>query len=699
MGSSVMKAALSVAAAAVTFLGAKAAFAGGHGVVFIHGTGDQTGAQTCSGSGSSFNCVVPSAVSGYWGQGEIDSIRSGRAYAVVGFHGGSYTPWPNPSPRKGSGTEPGNGDDIVNQIYRFLAGPNGVNGDSDDITDIVMVTHSGGSNQARYILQNYTRSTKYTAVKNATKRVITSAAATLGTYLANQVFTSGSFINTVNSIVTFFGGSGFYNDDGTYFIQTSTMQTYNGAGSYFAGINNPVAGVNFYSTGGTSGTKCYGVTVWGACIGIKGPTLGGSSCDSGLMDAGLLALHTLYLNSNDSATARNNCSDGFISCMSAQRLGNNFNFNQKQDHNQSRRQCNGLDVAIRNYVTSSEAGFENSEYPGEQVPVTQVDSCGFGKYAVIKNSSGATAGYTAGCGKSWLGDGYCDWDCVALYGHDAPATWDASGTHVLSWGATDDCQGSTDVNGNVTSTNLPFSAPYTSTTAFNGQDHSVAGDHNVHYSDPWAGTTSALGYCPQSWVGDGTCDECVMAQYGADGNDCLPGRITQCGGIVTTWDPAYYYVNSSGQYVPNKLYSEGDPTTNGSTWLFWQSMSAVANNGVCENTECTPNNWSPCSSNADCLSGTCAANGYCTISTSQCNSNSDCQSGTCVNGGCTTAGADCSATYNVAATTAACSTNADCSVGTCVNGMCGGCATNADCSVGTCVSGVCTNAVTASLCR
>src|SRR5579863_1900806 len=94
----VLKTAVAVGAAAVTMLGARAALAATHGVVFIHGTGDYPGTMTCSGQ----NCSVSAAYGGsnYWEAGEVASIANGRPYAVVGFDGGSCAPWP----QSGDGT-------------------------------------------------------------------------------------------------------------------------------------------------------------------------------------------------------------------------------------------------------------------------------------------------------------------------------------------------------------------------------------------------------------------------------------------------------------------------------------------------------------------------------------------------------------------------------------------------------------------
>ncbi len=776
-----LKTATAMAMGLGVLAGAKAASAAStHGVVFIHGTGDSPGAMTCTGQ----NCTVPAAYgsNGYWYPGEVASIANGRPYAVVGFNGGSCAPWPqsgdatyNKTGTASSCPLPsttGNADVIVGQIVQFL---------NTGITDIAIVTHSGGSNQARYIMNNYTRNANYTKVKNATKRVVTVAGTTKGTYLANVVF-SGGIGGYVTGALAGFAG---YGGEGVNILRTNLISTYNSDSSYLGAIRNPINGVNFYGTGGTATTiGCVGAKIFGVCIGISnvrsldGDATPLTACDSVVEDTALLFLHDNFLDANDSSTARSpNCSDGFISCQSSQALGNNFAFGARQDHNQSRRQCNSLDVAIRNVVSGSEANFDLNLDSSSSVDPHQLDACGFGVYASVKNSSGTTVAWTEGCTKSQLGNGNCDWDCVALYGNDAVVTsWDASGKKPLTWGASD-CVGSqpTGTTGLASST-VPFneSGTYTNAsgtfnTAFNGYtctgDAAHCGGNNPAsyqwFYDPNYNATGALsalsaGYCPQSWVGDGTCDECVLALYGSDGNDCLPGRIVQCGGIVTQSQP---YQGSSYYYYNNPIYNEGLPSSGGSSWLEWQSMSAVAGNGVCENTECTkgvggaqqiaascasssdcPGSLScsggvctACSTNADCngygsfAAGTCV-NSKCwitsTITSSQCTTNADCLTGTCVNNGCTTNAADCSATVAIKART--CATNTDCNGNVCQGGTCavtgeactsdsscaavtGGstcsagvcsCSTSLDCPGGAaCTAGACAASATISLCR
>lgn len=621
---------------------------GRSGVAFVHGTGDLLGTQACSGTGAAWNCQVGAAISGYWGQGEIDSIRGGRPYVVTGQHGGTATPWNNPSPIKGSAGEAGAGYEVAAQIDRFVKGPDNVLGTADDVTDIVIVTHSGGSNQVRYVLWHPTINSAFQNVYNATRKVVTVAAPSRGTYLADRVFSNdGSLLTLAGSALASMMG---FKDDGTAFIQTSSMAATNQDSAKFVSMSASQNGVPFYNTGGlATPASCKGVTIFGACIGVMWSSLGPSYCDSAVMSTGLSALHNAFLYANDPGTARNNCSDGFISCASAQAIGTQFGYDVNQDHNQSRRRCNGEDSKIAAQVNNAVMNFENTAYSASDVPVSQWDACGFSVPANVYLGTNLI-GYTPGCTKAMLGDGKCDWDCVATYGHDATATWNTNGTvQPGTWG-TDDC---VDVavdttsypsgSGNVSSNNpwknnqgYTLDGSTSSLTAFDGKTKSRAGDTSVWFTDPHQGTSSALGYCPLSWVGDGYCDECVLALYGNDGSDCLPGRIAHCGGIIARSVP---YSTTS-----NPLYNAGDPTTDGTTWYFWDTLSGSSvGNGRCDINECTRNKWTPCTADSDCSTGTCVGN-YCSSSASTCTTTADCTSGSCVNGGCTTASTDCTAT-------------------------------------------------------
>lgn len=329
------------------------------GVVFVHGTGDagDTKDLVCSGAGDAYKCVVEGPVRDYWTQANVDSVRqradgSMRPFAVIGCPLGSNAPWSNPSPAKRtagspSGAEPGTADCVAAQARRFLDGPDGKQGTDDDISDVAIVTHSGGSNVVRYLLTQRTKSADFARVHAAAKRVVAIAPPTRGTYLANYMFRKGSLGNTLNGVIAMLGGSGFYDDDGVAFIQTTEMDASNRDPARFAAVSADVAGVPMYVASGAAATVSIFESV--------------SRCAGNLEADALAVLHTTFLSASDPATYRNACSDGFITCTSAMATasgGARVVFGRTDDgtvvgkakfrnHNQSRRSCDGVDLDVR----------------------------------------------------------------------------------------------------------------------------------------------------------------------------------------------------------------------------------------------------------------------------------------------------------------------------------------------------------------
>ncbi|MBI4510816.1 MAG: hypothetical protein HY698_14375 [Deltaproteobacteria bacterium] len=540
-------------------MGSATAFAAKGGVVYVHGTGDYPGTQSCSGTGNSFKCIVQNAIDNYWTQEFVDSTRkrsdeTSRPYAVVGCKLGSRTPWYNATPVKNdagaSGAESGEASACVGpQIERFIKGPDNVYGNADDITDIVVVAHSGGGNHIRYILEQYTASTTFTRVKNASKKVVALTAPFRGTYLANWVFTGGSLGKFVNNVLEFMGGNGLYNDDGTYFVRTNAMDSHNTDSSKYVGMNNPVSGVTFRSGYGTYPDAA----AWD----------GKTYCGGYSYQAGLNLLHRLYLSQNDAATYRDGCSDGFLTCLSTGALGQVFRSGRFLSHHQTRRTKSGCscswwassscynttsawDISVRGEVNSTAMAYTDVPTSGDasDVPHAKWDACGFATPGWVSYSDyGRTSFYTPGCPQSYLGDGYCDWDCFASYGRDAVPTWennDPSTNRVVSWGA-DDCT--------FGSSRSAFSS------SFSGD---VNGDGYTDYSE-----YNDTSYCPDSWLNDGACDECWLAKAGSDGNDCRAGMITSCYGLGTNGGSTIY--REIGFLPP----------------------AASCGNGMCEANECT----------------------------------------------------------------------------------------------------------------
>lgn len=617
---------VAVAAAAGALLGAKEALAAKGGIVFLHGTGDYPGSNTngtntvsCTGTGDSFKCVTPSlsgknAVGDYWTQAFIDSARTRsdgtrRPYLVAGCWLGSRMPWLNGSPISDNDTsvtgESGTATCFGAQVERFIMGPDNTYGTADDITDLVIITHSGGSNVARHILVRYTDSTAWTRVKTATKKIIGMAPPHKGTYLANYVFGGGSTSQFINGAVNWLAGVGGYSDDGVKFIQTGQMDLHNNDTTKLkvSGTNpltNPVNGITIRSGYGTYPDA----GVWD----------GKTFCGGYQYQAALNLLHRLYLSTTEASTYRNGCSDGFLTCQSMAGMGQVFNIAAGSEtskdgkhflsHHQSRREkagcsCSAIassscystttawDRKVRAEVQGTTMAYSDSQSaediadsaptkwdvckfatPGWRTQQAANDSCAYAKdgacddggpgssYSVCffgtdTTDCGLRSSYQKGCPTSWLGDGWCDWDCLAVYGRDAVPTWNNATTkdYVVSWG-TDDCNWTTKATRNLYS------------TSFNG-DRDGNGALETYDVD-------AASACPDSFFNDGYCDECVLAKVGSDGNDCRPGFTPACVGEVVESDVA-----------PGKHRVRWMGVTR------WSVQPAVCGNGRCEYNECS----------------------------------------------------------------------------------------------------------------
>lgn len=350
------------------------------GVAFVHGTGDNGGewAFSCTGIGDDFHCSSNSGLA-YWEQATIDSERTRsdgtrRPWVAVGCALGSFAPWPNPSPvkPKNGPPEPGSSECVGNEIARFLAGADGVVGTDDDVDDLAIVTHSGGGNVVRYILQQESARPAFHRIYKATRGVATIASPTLGTYLADRVFGFGAL--SIGNDLFDVG----YDDDGTDFIQTTKMALFNADPAKFVDLSKDVNGIPFWVGGGVYPDKD-GDPAKVAC--------GGETETKALN-----FVHELYFDEDDPATARNHCSDGFVSCLSATALANGdlarvmfgevngltVGVTRYRAHNQTRRNCNGVDLDVRatvNTILESPAAGNSSAVTTEArerfVPLSQ----------------------------------------------------------------------------------------------------------------------------------------------------------------------------------------------------------------------------------------------------------------------------------------------------------------------------------------
>lgn len=365
------------------------------GVVFVHGTGDQGDVKdyACSGLGEAFHCEVKLAIA-YWEQPAIDSERTRadgtkRPYAVVGCPLGSQAPWPMTTPVRGT-SEPGSAACTATQIDRFLAGPDATTGTDDDIDDVVIITHSGGSNVARYILEQRSKEPAFGRIHKASRGAVMIAPPTHGTYLADWVFANGTLPSTANSLIRFFGGEGFYDDDGTAFIRTSEMNKHNADPAKLVSVSKDIGGVPLYVGGGTyPNTQGDDAKV---------------SCANGTETKALAVLHELYLSPNDANTFRDGCSDGFITCRSAMALaqgdadrvvfgrlddGRTIGKTTYRAHNQSRRTCDAVDVDVRATVNRI---FEKAPTLGLASILRRFEAHAESWFDRIAIGAGATAG-------------------------------------------------------------------------------------------------------------------------------------------------------------------------------------------------------------------------------------------------------------------------------------------------------------------
>ena len=157
------------------------------GLVFIHGTGNQT-----------------DALSDYWTKEFVDSVRQGASapnnYLVVNCNFDQYM-WDDAA----AGC-------LAAQLTTFI--------DNNNITNLTLLTHSNGGNIVRWILSNPTWDSRYPKIINATSRVIAIAPSSGGTPLADAV-TQGNVFET--SLGWLLG----YGSDAVKQQQVSWMSHYN----------------------------------------------------------------------------------------------------------------------------------------------------------------------------------------------------------------------------------------------------------------------------------------------------------------------------------------------------------------------------------------------------------------------------------------------------------------------------------------
>jgi hypothetical protein len=262
------------------------------GVAFVHGTGHQT-----------------DAYNDYWTGNFIASVMKNQPntnnYVVINCDFDQYM-W----------TEAAAGC-LAGQLTTYIQ--------ANNIDDLVVLTHSNGGNVVRWIMSNPTWDNRYPAIINAIRWVNALAPSSAGTPLADAVMTGNVFESALGWLLG-------YKSDAVRMQQTSWMTSYNANWLY-----------------GTSGRPALPKGFW-SVVGSdveSSPFDGDSYCGGYTNQVGLETTQN-WLNS---------CSDGFLECRSQRAAGSEWFTDvnvtagsEPLSHAQSRRDCFGLDVILRNDI-------------------------------------------------------------------------------------------------------------------------------------------------------------------------------------------------------------------------------------------------------------------------------------------------------------------------------------------------------------
>ncbi len=260
------------------------------GVAFVHGTGKQT-----------------DALNDYWTTSMVNSVRQGLAnqnnYVVINCDFEQYM-WN----AQAAGC-------LAGELHSFI--------NQRGITDLVVLTHSNGGNVMRWIMSNPTWDSRYPLIIDRLRWVNALAPSSLGTPLADAVMAGNVFEASLGWLLG-------YQNDAVRMQQTSWMAHYN-AHWLLGTAGRPNLPKGFWNVVGSD----VHAAIWN----------GASYCGGYHYQVGL-AVTQWWLNS---------CSDGFLECSSQNGAGSLWFYDhwrtqsgRKLSHHQSRRDCFGLDVILRN---------------------------------------------------------------------------------------------------------------------------------------------------------------------------------------------------------------------------------------------------------------------------------------------------------------------------------------------------------------
>jgi hypothetical protein len=262
------------------------------GVAFIHGTGHQT-----------------DAYNDYWTGDFINSVMQNQPnrnnYVVINCNFDKYM-WDGAA----SGC-------LAAQLTTYMQ--------NNNITSLYTITHSNGGNIVRWIMSNPTWDARFPAIINAISNVTALAPSSAGTPLADAAIAGNAFESTLGWLLG-------YSSDAVRQQQVSWMSYYNQ--NYLHGTSGrPNLSKNFKSVVGSDVDSAF----WD-----------GDSYCAGYQYQVALETTQNWLD---------NCSDGFLECSSQSAAGsvwftdkNRTNGSEPLSHQQSRRDCFGLDVIIRNDI-------------------------------------------------------------------------------------------------------------------------------------------------------------------------------------------------------------------------------------------------------------------------------------------------------------------------------------------------------------
>lgn len=262
------------------------------GVAFVHGTGKQT------------NALVD-----YWTAAFVDSVRLGLPntanYVIINCDFEQYM-W-----------DPEAAGCLAGQLSSFIAGKK--------IDDLLVITHSNGGNVIRWILSNPTYDARYPAIIKAIRWVDALAPSSLGTPLANAVISGNVFEKSLGWLVG-------YKSEAVTMQQTDHMAFYNTSWLY-----------------GTPGRPALPKEFWA----VVGTDVDSSPADSDSYCGG----YSLNVGLETTQNWLDDCSDGFLECSSQGGAGyvwfEDIEYTagtEPLSHAQSRRNCFGLDLFLRNDV-------------------------------------------------------------------------------------------------------------------------------------------------------------------------------------------------------------------------------------------------------------------------------------------------------------------------------------------------------------